>query len=269
MRGRPLPHAVIVAIVVIVVATAGCPAPPTSAPPDAGPVDDAIPACAPLGSGDLVLTGVEAEPGFDDVVRAVDVATLPPTLSLAQASAFERLLIGYLLEGQAIDDTANTVDVGAAAALGPAGLTVLAAITPTNDVDVTILRRGLHRFYGCDRAYPTTLPEFIAGVHDWRADPQQTITSTVKGLRRRISRNGETGVFVAETLNDDDSVRETEIILTDRRRDGALDFLEYDAGGILRGASRFAAAGGGQTTGPAPFACIACHGTDVVSPAPP
>jgi hypothetical protein len=216
-----------------------------------------------------VLGGVEAEAGFDDVVRAVDVATLPATLPLSQASAFERLLIGYLLEGEAIDDVNNTVDVAGAAAAGPMGLTVLAAIDPSGDVDVTTLRRGLHRFYGCARAFPTTLSGFLADVHDWRDDPQQTIASTVKGLRRRIFRDGAAGVFVAETLNDDDSVRETEIIITDARRDGALDFLEYDASGVLRGASRFAAAGGGQTTGPAPFACIACHGTDVVSPAPP
>lgn len=255
--------------VMVVVAAAGCPAPSASPTSDAGVDVDAIAACSPLDSGDLVLTGVEAEPGFDDVVRAVDVATLPPTLPLARASAFERLLVAYLLEGQAIDDANDAVDVAAAAELGPMGLTVLAAIDPTGDIDVTILRRGLHRFYGCDRAFPTTLAGFIADVHDWRADPQQTAPSTVKSLRRRIFRNGAAGVFVAETLNDDDSVRETEIILTDARRDGALDFLEYDAGGILRGASRFAAAGGGQTTGPAPFACIACHGTDVVSPAPP
>jgi hypothetical protein len=267
MRGHPLPHALLV--VAIVVVTAACPAPSASPTPDAGVDIDAIAACAPLGSGDLVLAGVEAEPGFDDVVRAVDVATLPPTLPLARASAFERLLIAYLLEGRAMDEANDTVDVAAAAALGPLGLTVVAAIDATGDVDVSTLRRGLHRFYGCSRAFPTTLAGFIADMHDWRADPQQTTPSTVKNLRRRIFRNGAAGVFVAETLNDDDSVRETEIILTDARRDGALDFLEYDAGGILRGASRFAAAGGGQTTGPAPFACIACHGTDVVSPAPP
>lgn len=257
-------------IVVFVAVVTGCPAPTTTAPaPDAGFPPDDIGACAPLGDGDLVLTGVEAEAGFDDVIRAVDVGALPATLPLAEASTFERLLIGYLLEGEAIDDASDTVDVAAAAAAGPMGLTVLAAIAPTGEVDVTVLRRGLHRYYGCARAFPTTLAGFLADVHDWQADPQQTLPSTVKGLRRRIFRNGAAGVFVAETLNDDDSVRETEIILTDARRDGALDFLEYDVEGILRGASRFAAAGGGQTTGPSPFACVACHGTDVVSPAPP
>jgi hypothetical protein len=266
MRLPALPA--IVVVVVVVVVAVGCPA-PSSPAPDAGPIDDAIAACAPLESGDLALTGVEAEAGVDDIVRAVDVAALPATLPLARASAFERLLIAYLLEGQAIDVANDSVDVAAAADLGPMGLTVLAAIDPVGDVDVAILRRGLHRFYGCARAFPTTLADFIAGVHDWRSDPQTTAPSTVKALRRRIFRNGEVGVFVAETLRDDDSVRETEIILTDGRRDGALDFLEYDADGILRGASRFAAAGGGQTTGASPFACIACHGTDVVSPAPP
>lgn len=252
-----------------------CDVPPTNTKtnttPDAGVVVDAIADCQPLLSGDLTLTGVEAQADFDDVVRAVDVEALPATLPLSRASAFKRLLIGYLLEGDGIVSTGGVevVDTRVAAAAGPLGLTVLASIDGAGDVDVTILRRGLHRFYGCARGFPMALADFVGGVHDWQADPQETVPSTVKGLRRRIFRNGDAGVFVAETLNDDDTVRETEIILTDRRRDAGLDFLEYDAAGVLRGASRFAASGGGQTTGPSPFACIACHGTDVVSPPPP
>ena len=86
-------------------------------------------------------------------------------------------------------------------------------------------------------------------------------------LRRRITRSASAGAFIAETLRADDTVRETEILLTDRRADGHIDFLEYGSDGTLRSASEFTTSTGGLTVGAVPYTCIACHKYADVTPA--
>jgi len=255
------------ALVMTALATTACPSTTTDEPePDPVPVDP-VANCAPLSSGTLTLTGVEAEPDFDAALLAVDISALPRQVTLSQLSTFQQLLVRYMLD---VPPSINVVDTAAAAAAGPLSYAAVAAFSADGTtVDTAFLRRGLHRFYGCAQAFPTTLAAFHSDVHDYRQEePAQVVNSTVKDLPRRIWRNAEVGVFVAETLLGD-VVRETEIILTDRRNDGTIDFLEYNQAGILVGASTFAAAGGGQATGAVPFACLTCHGTNSVSPPPP
>ncbi len=237
---------------------------------DAGDVssDDAarVAACPPLSPGTLSLPTVEATAGYDDALLSTDLGTLPEQVDIVGSSAFSLLMLRYMLEGA----DADVVDVAAAKEASLLSWAAVASLRDEGtDADVTLLRRGLFRFYACERAFPTTLLGFKAEVHDFSTDEaQETVDSRVKGLPRRIYRNAETGTFVAETL-EGGVVRETEIILTDRRRDGRIDFLEYDHEGQLVGASRFRGSNGQDSVAAVPFGCITCHGTDVVSPASP
>jgi hypothetical protein len=233
---------------------------------DAGP--DA-PACATPFVGGLQIDGVEDEPGYDDALAALDLEALPASLPLGGLSPLEAELVRYMLETQELD----AVERDAALEAGPLGAAVLGAFaraSTAGELDFTFLRQGLFRFYGCAREFPATLDAYREQVWDFRAEPEdEIVASDVKGLRRRIWRSAVHSSFIAETLREDDSVRETEIILTDRRADMDLDFVEYDEDGLLRGASEFAASGGGETVGAMPFSCIACHGFRDVVPAAP
>lgn len=249
-------------------ALAGACPPPTGDVVDAGPAPEGPEACAPAPSGDLLLSSVEGEPGYDEELAALDLAALPATIEVDGLSTFERELVAFMLE---VDGLAS-IDRDAASRhpLGRAVLGAFATAPTAGDVDVGFLRRGLHRFYACARGFPPTLAAFQRDVYDFTADPvAEVVDSRVKDLRRRVFRSAIAEAFVAQTLRDDDSVRETEILLTGRRADGDIDFLEYAEDGSLRGASSFASSSGGEATGAVPFACIACHGTRDVSPPPP
>ena len=66
-------------------------------------------------------------------------------------------------------------------------------------------------------------------------------------------------MYVAETLADG-IVRETEIILSGRRRDGNLDFLVYNAEGKLSDRTRFPTIGAGsEVMAASPYVCTSCH----------
>lgn len=239
------------------------------ADPDAGPdADDVarVAACAPLSPGSVSLTTVEAEGGFDEELLSTNLHALPPTVDISGQSSFSLLMLRYMLESADVVD----VNVEAAKASSLLAWSAVAALRDDGvDADASFLRRGLFRFYACERGFPLTLAGFKETIHDFTTDGvADTVDSRVKGLPRRIYRNAEAGTFVAETI-DNDVVRETEIILTDRRRDARIDFLEYDHDGVLVGASRFVGSNGTETTAAVPFGCITCHGTDVVSPASP
>jgi hypothetical protein len=85
-----------------------------------------------------------------------------------------------------------------------------------------------------------------------------------------VWRSAPAGAFVAQSLVDGDGsddgsggdVRETEVILSDRRRDGALDFVTYDAAGDRARVSRFLDEQGQTETRDAPLSCLQCHRTD-------
>lgn len=231
--------------------------------------------CAPLSSGALTIEGIEGLDDYDGALAAaLEDTSLPASISLAPLSDFERSLVLYMLDAFELD----AIDRDSARER-PLGRAVLGAFASgavdgvVEGVDVGMLRRGLHRFYACDRGFPATLAEFNETIADVAAmDIGETVDSRVKNLPRRMRRSVVDGVFVAETLvgpGPDQTVRETEIVLTDRRNDGALEFLEYDEAGDLRGASEFASSSGAPSVGSVPFACIACHGTRDVTPQSP
>jgi hypothetical protein len=226
-------------------------------------------ACDALSSGSLLISGLESADGYDDELAALDLDALPAALPL-DVTGLQRDVALYMLELDSFDDDAPaTIDRDAALSTHLGTAVVGAYAHGDGALDFAFLRRGLHRFYACERGLPLTLAAFNERVVDVASIPEgETVDSDVKGLPRRMRRSAVDGVFVAETLLDRESgaVRETEIIWTDQRRDGALEFLEYDANGNLRSASSFATSTGGDSVGAVPFTCMACHGTHDVTP---
>lgn len=242
------------------------PIPPTPPTPATPPGTDE---CAAASTGGLVIDGLEGEAGYDEALAALDPASLPEELPL-DVTGLQRDIVLYMLERDSFDpESPASIVRDEAQARGALGVAVLGAYAAGDGaLDFAFLRRGLHRFYACDRGFPLTLRDFNARVVDVSAIPEaETVDSDVKGLPRRMRRSGPDGVFVAETLvAAGGPVRETEIILTDRRQDGAIEFIEYDEDGNLRSASSFATSTGGESVGAVPFTCMACHGTHNVTP---
>ena len=225
--------------------------------------DDDEDDCVATSTGALNIAGLESEPGYDEELH-VDGA--PASLPLPGAG-LQRDVVLYMLERDSFDPNEPTaIDRDDALAAGPLGRAVVGAFAQGDgELDFAFLRRGLHRFYACDRGLPLTLAAFNETVVNVASIPEaETIDSDVKDLPRRMRRSAADGAFVAETLLDG-NVRETEILLTDRRGDGAIEFIEYDSNGDLRSASSFATSGG-ESVGAVPFTCIACHGTHNVTP---
>ena len=126
-------------------------------------------------------------------------------------------------------------------------------------LDLPFLRRGLHRFYQCDRSFPLTLDGFKAAIFDYSDVPYYDLeVSFPKLFERRMREAHLEGVYVAETLVEG-VARETEILLSKARSDGALEFLVYDEAGRLVDRGAFATAAGGEISGASPYTCIACH----------
>ena len=128
---------------------------------------------------------------------------------------------------------------------------------PTN-LDFSELRRGLYHFYHCDRGYPERLQDFVAMYGDYRTWSTAFIESSRPKVHpRRIWQNDDVGVYVAETIEDGE-VSEIEIILSNHRADGALDFLAYLPNGQLVSRGKFKT-GSEPVFGPSPYTCLACH----------
>ncbi len=130
-------------------------------------------------------------------------------------------------------------------------------------IDLIFLRRGLHRYYQCVRAFPLTLEGFKESVYDYTEDSGYFFESGIKDSTRYIRDNHELLVYIAETVDAADTaepiVRETEIMLGGSRSDGALDFLVYDHDGKLMDRSPFMAFSGDTVVGSAPYTCMSCH----------
>ena len=125
--------------------------------------------------------------------------------------------------------------------------------------DINVLRRALHRFYFCERELPLYLEDVrrLAG----EMDPSHDIlveNSRPKAHHRRLTANRAETFYFAETMIDDE-VRETEVLWRSGRPDGALDFLVYNAEGVLQDGSYFVTSQGPETAEASPYACMACH----------
>jgi len=224
----------------------------------------------PVANCDVPLDGVDwgsspvsdAEPGIEDVIAAFDPASLPEAIDIAfpDFSAMYRGQIAYALEIP-LDELGDTLDRDAAYASGPMGAVVLASLTVGEDgteMDFALYRQGLLRYYTCSKEYPLTLDGFEATFGSVPED-YTDVTSMAKCGTRRLRTDHERGLYVAQTFIDGE-VREHEILMQSTREDGQLDFVVYDADGLLTDRSQFPTiSGGNHIVTAAPYVCMSCH----------
>ncbi|MEQ8233181.1 MAG: hypothetical protein RKL32_15840 [Gammaproteobacteria bacterium] len=110
------------------------------------------------------------------------------------------------------------------------------------------------------RVLPDSLSAFAAasGYREWSSELLSP--SRAKHLPRRIYRNPgrQWRMSVAETLNPDGSVRETEIVRRRAPTSTAVDFFVYDDAGRLAASADFGTARQPAAL-PAPAICARCH----------
>ena len=217
----------------------------------------------PIGGRPLSQSAVESEPGYDEALSGIDLAALPDTLPIHNLDISERARIAYALEIH-LNQLGDVLERDALLSAGPLERAVLASFVVNEggevEFDFDFFKRGFHRYYACSRGLPMTLSGFesLYGQLDLMNFEDQP-TSIPKQGPRRVRENHSLSVYVAETLDPDGSVRETEIILGDNREDGALDFLVYDEQGHLMDRSEFATVTGGAVVSASPNACLSCH----------
>ncbi len=221
--------------------------------PDVDPVPPI--ACGTALPGPPLGAVTEAEGGYADQLAAVDLSRLPDAFDYSAETPVSQAVINYMLGRP---DTRVTREEAMAA--GPLGLAVVAAFAQDGGgLDFGFLRRGLYHFYLCARPVPGSLTELRARFGDYSLWPSETIDcSKPKDGPRRIHRDDQAGVYVAETLLEGGEVRETEVIFTKLRADGQLDFAAYTQDGALTDRSTFATATS-QVVAPAPYTCMSCH----------
>jgi len=219
---------------------------------------------APIG-GHVTLsteTAFEAFPHYDEDLAALDLESLPETLDIESLVINVRSLVAYMLHIPLAELPATLTrdEIAAAGPMGQAvlGAFVVAANAKMPGLDLPFLRRGLHRFYQCDRAFPLHIEDFRAVHFEYADEPYYELWSVPKDDIRRIRENAELGIYIAETYIDG-ILRETEILMSHSRTDGALDFLVYDEAGALMDRSEFVTASGDTVGGASPYGCIACH----------
>jgi len=235
----------------------GCP--PGAAP---GPevefvtCDDVLPG---IDWGDSTVP--EAFPDIEDELAATDLSVLSDPIDISALLGIYRGFIAYAL-GIAPSQLGDSLPHATAQAAGPLGEVVLASIAraPSSEagMDFTFFRRGFHRYYTCSRGYPRDLEGFYATFLDFRGREGEIVDSIAKCGDRNLILDSGALVYVAESLVDG-QVRETEILLAGNRDDGQLDFLVYDADGMLTERSVFPVTSGNEIVAAAPYSCMSCH----------
>ncbi len=265
-------------VALLLVTVAGCGPEPSVVQPIALDAEVAVATCDEPVGGPFELptaTAVEAVVGYDAQLASAPLEQLPAELPLDATDPLERAIIAYMLETPSAE-LGGALDRDAVLGAGPLGEAVALAFlvrlqAGIPGVDRAMLRRGLQRFYACAREHPVELAGFLAAVYDFSELPSYDVQSEVKNELRRLSGDADAGVWIAQTIVDG-QVRETEIVLSDRRTDGALDFVVYDEHGQLMDRSRFMTPDGTDISGAAPYVCMVCHSTppqftvDVVHP---
>jgi hypothetical protein len=204
------------------------------------------------------LSSVESESGYAAAVAALDLATVPDPYDFSGEIGLTRGLINYMLRRP----SGTTFTRAEAEAAGESGRAILAAIaiTPNHTVDLVFLRRGLYYAYNCTTPLPATIDQLVERYGDFTTWPTiDQDCAPPKDSPRRIMTNYDQGVFVAETWIDGTTLRETEVVFTNLRGDGNLDFGVYTADGLLSDRSTFATTGGSEIVGAAPYTCMTCH----------
>jgi len=246
----------------------GPPAPPLAPPVSFVGCDDVV--------GGIALDAglVEEQQGYDDALAALDLNALPARLSLGDLSPFLLSIVAFALDVPAeLVDPLDRDDLLET----HMGRAVLAgfATADADPYDFAFFRRGFHRYYACSRGLPSTFPDLLRVVEldaDGALEDARAAgviiddTQPKRPLRRRLwSPPSYPDVFVAETLDDDDAIRETEIVWQGQRDDGNLDFLVYAPDGALSAGSHFATNSGGSVASAAPYTCLFCHGDDALA----
>lgn len=255
------PHVAIAALLL----AAGCGAtdPHGAGEPPAPPVPSDVIGCdEPVGGVPWTDAVVESAPGYDAELAALDLGALPETLDTSTLPVFQKAVLAWALampaDSLVADSLVAGLDRDALLEAGEMGRAVAGAFARTpGALDFDFLRRGLHRYDACTRRLPETLDGFRAAVLDFRALEPRIVDSMPKAGPRRLWEDGIAGVFVAETLDGDGGVRETEIVRRDAA--GELSFAVYGVDGLLTDRSRFATTGGGSIVAAAPYACLTCH----------
>lgn len=221
-----------------------------------------VPSCdSPLPG--LDLSGrPEGEGDFADELARLDAISSnggPQTFETESLAPFFREVVAYLLMIPVSE--LGTLRIDALLAGPPLARSVALAFLEGDGrrPDINILRRALHRFYFCEQQLPLYLDDLrtLAG----EMDPDHDIlieNSRPKAHHRRLTANVAETFFFAETLIEGE-VRETEVLWRGHRPDGALEFLVYNAAGVLQDASYFVTSEGPETAEASPYACMACH----------
>jgi hypothetical protein len=223
-----------------------------------------IPAATPTPTNGIEDRCASARPEvLDDLERrreALARVALERTYSTTNLSGLEVSLVGFALEVDA-ELVRPQLSTELALERGPLGQTVLLALgadsAEPGDLDRTLLELGLSRYYACSRDLPQTLVEFTQRWLDHRAfDAEVVETSLARGGPRTLYESEEHGIYVAESPTS--AGVEIEVLLRDERRDGALDFLAFDAAGKRVDAVSFRGSGVEGALA-VPAACVTCH----------
>jgi hypothetical protein len=99
------------------------------------------------------------------------------------------------------------------------------------------------------------LKQKIGNYHTWKGEFHPLSIAKQRG--RRIYRLNDPAFSIAETLDDQCNVRETEVILTGAAN--SLQFAVYDTTGNLTDFSDFPSGGGRLVTRKSPDICLGCH----------
>lgn len=213
------------------------------------------PACDVAYPGPAMLDGI-VENG-PSVYAAIDATAIRSdfTADISGVGDLQRAVIAYMIAKPGAV-TVTAADLEAAGLFGKA----VAYAYRGGSLDFTELRIALHAVYPCASGVPATLQNARDVFGDYYTWPTTDIAcSAPKDGVRRIWTNDQLGIFVAETIAEDNTVRETEILFGNLRSDGQLTFAAYTSDGFFMDRSTFATAGGEALTLAAPYTCITCH----------
>ena len=258
-----LPSVVLAALAVACGRAEGVASRPLMPPHDAGSFDaEPEPVFKKVACGET-LPGValqadliEAQPGFADELAAVDLTLAPDPFDYSSESRSMQALINYMLGRAETSPLAHKDAITGMAKSVLAG----AARRTSNGLDLVFMRRGFHHFYLCERNLPVSLAELERRYGSYLTWERVDIAcARPKDGPRRIWRNPEGTIHVAETIEGNE-VRETEVLYVGGGRpDGQLDFAVYTPDGDITDRSTFATAGGTPNVLAAPITCMACH----------
>tara|TARA_B110000037_G_C17039817_1_gene473183 strand:+ start:196 stop:1065 length:870 start_codon:yes stop_codon:yes gene_type:complete len=204
---------------------------------------------------------VESVQGIEEELAALDLTQLPDPVDISNLIPLYKGFVAYALEiaPETIGDSLSHADALRADKLGEI---VLGALLLGQDdligIDFEFFRRGFYRYYTCSRGFPLTLDGFQAIYGQYLSESGSTLNSIAKCGDRRLI-NSASGVYIAESITDG-PVRETEILLEGVRDDGQLEFLVYDADGMLTTQTQFPTLGNGpHVVTASPYVCMSCH----------